>query len=183
MNIARLEILEGKAAASNNHWSEPKGVAQEVRGIIEEVSLDPNVFDLKVSGKAYKICAADLGNAKTFSIPRIDVGEEVILHLHPSETDTIVAIQIIKGNLSVFRVILVSNRHRDGSLHYYFEKEIVKEEEWVIEFRNGSFFQDLKNDNGGPKESAQKFDSEKAAETFMDTHQWIYINGGMAVRY
>lgn len=63
------------------------------------------------------------------------------------------------------------------------ERGKMKSAKWVIEFRNGSFFQNLEEDHGGTKESAQKFDSEKAAQTFMDTHQWIYTNGGMAVRY
>ena len=59
----------------------------------------------------------------------------------------------------------------------------MKTTRWVIEFRNGSFFQNLEAKNGSSKESAQKFDSKTAAETFMDTHQWIYTNGGMAVIY
>jgi hypothetical protein len=52
---------------------------------------------------------------------------------------------------------------------------------WIIEFRNGGFFQNCKTDRSGPKGSAQRFGSKDEAEAFMDKHQWIYFNGGMAV--
>jgi hypothetical protein len=53
--------------------------------------------------------------------------------------------------------------------------------EHVIEFRNGSYFQDLSSNNGGPYATAQKFPTKDAATAFMDEHEWIYLNGGMAV--
>lgn len=53
---------------------------------------------------------------------------------------------------------------------------------WAIEFRNGSFFQNLEAERGGPKESAQKFESKADAETFMRKHEWILFNGGMALK-
>lgn len=52
---------------------------------------------------------------------------------------------------------------------------------WVIEFRNGSFFQSLEADHGGPLETAQKFDSKEEAEELMNQNPWIYMNGGMAI--
>ena len=52
---------------------------------------------------------------------------------------------------------------------------------WVIEFRNGSFFQSLEADHGGPLATAQKFDSLEKAEELMNRHPWIYANGGMAM--
>ena len=52
---------------------------------------------------------------------------------------------------------------------------------WVIELRNGSYFQNLDADEGGPIKTAQRFDSKEAAEEFMDHNLWIYHNGGMAI--
>ncbi len=52
---------------------------------------------------------------------------------------------------------------------------------WVIEFRSGSFFQDIEADYGGRVQSAQRFDNKDEAEAFMNANQWIYFNGGMAV--
>lgn len=52
---------------------------------------------------------------------------------------------------------------------------------WAIEFRNGSFFQNLESDHGGPKSTAALFDSKEEAEAFMGENFWIYFNGGMAL--
>jgi len=52
---------------------------------------------------------------------------------------------------------------------------------WAIEFRNGSFFQNLESDFGGPRSSAARFDSKKETEAFMKQHEWLYHNGGMAL--
>lgn len=52
---------------------------------------------------------------------------------------------------------------------------------YIIEFRNGSFFQNLNDDNGGKRETAKQFASKKKAETFMRKHEWIRFNGGMVV--
>ena len=53
---------------------------------------------------------------------------------------------------------------------------------WVIEFRNGSFFQSFEADQGGPRETALRFDSKEKTKAFMDAHEWIYSNGGMPMR-
>lgn len=58
-----------------------------------------------------------------------------------------------------------------------------KKREHVIEFRSGSFFQNLKADRGGPMNTAQRFESKEAAESFMAEHWWILLGGGMAVPY
>jgi len=52
---------------------------------------------------------------------------------------------------------------------------------FVIEFRNGGLFQNLKANNSGPLDTAQRFPTEEAARAFMDAHDWIYFNGGMAI--
>ena len=51
--------------------------------------------------------------------------------------------------------------------------------EYVIEFRSGSFFQNLDATNGGPPASAQKFATYDEADAFIDAHPWIAFNGGM----
>ena len=53
--------------------------------------------------------------------------------------------------------------------------------QYIIEFRNGSFFQNLNADHGGPRETAQRFDSEAEVDAFMRDHEWILFNGGMAL--
>ena len=52
---------------------------------------------------------------------------------------------------------------------------------WVIEFRNGLFFQSLEANHGGPKNTAQKFENEKKAKIFMKKNSWVLFNGGMAM--
>jgi hypothetical protein len=52
---------------------------------------------------------------------------------------------------------------------------------WAIEFRSGNYLQRGDAKNSGPAHGAQKFSSRNEAEDFMDTHQWIAFNGGMAV--
>lgn len=43
----------------------------------------------------------------------------------------------------------------------------------VIEFRSGSYFQNLAADRGGPKSTAQRFDSADDADAFMKDHPWV----------
>lgn len=52
---------------------------------------------------------------------------------------------------------------------------------YVIEFRNGSFFQSLTADRGGSRATAQRFTSSQQAEDFMRQHEWILANGGMVL--
>lgn len=52
---------------------------------------------------------------------------------------------------------------------------------YVIEFRNGSFLQNLAADHGGPRATAQRFDTAEEAESFMRQHEWIMFNGGMVL--
>lgn len=52
---------------------------------------------------------------------------------------------------------------------------------YVIEFRNGTFFQSLEADHGGPLASAQRFGSEQEAKMFCHRHMWILLNGGMVM--
>lgn len=54
---------------------------------------------------------------------------------------------------------------------------------WAIEFRNGSFFQNLEEKNGGPSATAKQFSSKEEAIEFMSHHAWIYFNGGMAYEF
>lgn len=49
---------------------------------------------------------------------------------------------------------------------------------WVIEFRSGTYLQP--NRSGGPLRTAQQFESQEAADGFIDAHEWVALNGGMA---
>lgn len=53
---------------------------------------------------------------------------------------------------------------------------------WVIEFRNGFFFQNLKADHSGPIETAQRFRSEDAADKFIRKNYWMAFAGAMPKR-
>jgi hypothetical protein len=55
------------------------------------------------------------------------------------------------------------------------------DEKWAIEFRNGSFFQTPEADYGGPLKTAKTFGSKQETEKYMNQHNWVYINGGMAL--
>ena len=53
-------------------------------------------------------------------------------------------------------------------------------DEWVIEFRNGSFFVSPKADHGGSLDQAMRFGSEEEAENYADYNvPWVWFNGGM----
>lgn len=52
---------------------------------------------------------------------------------------------------------------------------------WVIEFRSGSFFQNIEAAYGGRVQSARRFDTKKEVDAFMKVNWWIIFNGGMAV--
>lgn len=54
-------------------------------------------------------------------------------------------------------------------------------EEFIIEFRSGTFFQNLEADRGGSAATAQTFASKEEAEKFMTDHTWILFAGGMVI--
>src|SRR4029453_14885502 len=49
---------------------------------------------------------------------------------------------------------------------------------WVIVFRSGTYLQP--NRSGGPLLTAQQFESREAADDFINAHEWVALNGGMA---
>lgn len=53
---------------------------------------------------------------------------------------------------------------------------------YIIEFRNGSFFRALEDDNGCQRKDAKQFPSKSKAEKFMRKHEWIRFNGGMVMK-
>jgi hypothetical protein len=52
---------------------------------------------------------------------------------------------------------------------------------FAIEFRSGSYFQDLDAEHGCTIERSQRWPTRDEAERFMDQHEWILMNGGMVV--
>jgi hypothetical protein len=52
---------------------------------------------------------------------------------------------------------------------------------WLIEFRNGAFFQSLVSDFSGPAKTAQKFATMYDVDSFVTDNEWILFNGGMPV--
>lgn len=53
--------------------------------------------------------------------------------------------------------------------------------DWVIEFRDGTFFQNLEAEHGGPIETAQRFASKEAVDNFEEEHGWLLVYGSMAL--
>jgi len=53
---------------------------------------------------------------------------------------------------------------------------------FVIEFRSGTYFQNLSSQNGGPLKTAKAFTSRAEADEFMHVNDWIMWNGGMTVQ-
>jgi hypothetical protein len=52
---------------------------------------------------------------------------------------------------------------------------------FVIEFRSGSYFENLDAEHGCTIKHARRWPSREEAEHFMDQHVWILMNGGMVV--
>lgn len=52
---------------------------------------------------------------------------------------------------------------------------------FVIEFRSGSYFQNIESRSGGPMKTAKQFASVDEADQFMSEHVWILFNGGMVI--
>lgn len=52
---------------------------------------------------------------------------------------------------------------------------------FAIEFRSGSYFENLDAERGCTIERARRWHTRAAAERFMDRHEWILMNGGMVV--
>ena len=61
------------------------------------------------------------------------------------------------------------------------EESTPKRRNHVIEFRDGSYYHGLNHRIGVPKSHAKIFPNKATAEAHMDTHQWLYAKGGMAV--
>jgi hypothetical protein len=53
---------------------------------------------------------------------------------------------------------------------------------FVIEFRSGTYFQNLRSQNGGPLKTAKTFMSRGEADEFMHVNDWIMWDGGMTVQ-
>ena len=56
---------------------------------------------------------------------------------------------------------------------------MMSTENWVIEFRPGTYLQTPENKAGGPAETAMKFRTKSEAESCLAKHVWIFLDGGM----
>lgn len=52
---------------------------------------------------------------------------------------------------------------------------------FAIEFRSGSYFENLDAEHGCTVERARRWETREEAERFMRRHEWILMNGGMVV--
>lgn len=53
---------------------------------------------------------------------------------------------------------------------------------WVIRFRTGRYFQSVRQDAGGPLDTAHTFVSKENVDTFMIEHPWVFRGGMTAVQ-
>jgi hypothetical protein len=51
--------------------------------------------------------------------------------------------------------------------------KVVTKIEWVISYRNGTFFQNPEADKGGPMNTAERFISEKDANKYIAANEWM----------
>lgn len=116
MKIAKLARFLGdiNGGMSGTRQNVPDGeVNGFVRGVVEKstMSLDYaglRLTELFISGRKYFLRGAS----------RIDVGEEIILHLERGMQ--VVAFQIVSGDLVLFRAILRQQEFKHGSESYSF---------------------------------------------------------------
>ena len=135
MSISKMIILVGNVngGASGVHTDVDGGECHEIRGKVEKSTLLLGKWDmpsstlvLQVGGHEYKLEGAGL--------PRINVGEEVILHSkeslewleqhvfpqYPSVDYSIVGLQVISDGESIFRLVLPNSAFSHGIARYAF---------------------------------------------------------------
>jgi hypothetical protein len=118
MRIARLERFRGKVIGAGIWATESDGIVKETRGEITESTLrvggprpsEPPESTLTLHIDKKKFVLTGVG------LPRLDVGEEVILH---KDEGDVVAIQVIRGDKAVFRSLLPKS-FRYGVYSYKF---------------------------------------------------------------
>ena len=120
MKIAKLKIYEGvvRGGASGEHTQIPKGNAKQIRGTVIEANMSYGFrcsLELLLHNSKVKYVLAKEGG-----VPRIDIGEKVIIHLEYHSSETVAAVQIIRDNQAIFRVIFSEEEFRNGSHHYHF---------------------------------------------------------------
>ncbi|MFH0779774.1 MAG: hypothetical protein V1928_02840 [Parcubacteria group bacterium] len=115
MKIAKMRSIDGLEIAT-----EVRGVVQESMMIVqEEVDEHDNPHSkvlLKVNDKNYSFSAAYL--------PRIDVGEEVVLHF--GKNSELMGFQVTKGDVSIFRMKIVFYRMAAG-YHSFSEQPRIED--------------------------------------------------------
>jgi hypothetical protein len=106
--------------ASGTHRADPAGIVFGTVGKVSSVTMkcgggffrgaSPNgILILVVGVKEIRLNAIGL--------PRIDVGEEVMVH---EDEDHVVAIQVIRNGEAIFRFLMPQENFRHGSLSYRF---------------------------------------------------------------
>jgi len=104
-----------------------RGVCPEVRGLVRSSTMKmPNTLLLTIAGREYSLSTRTHPRSSgTIQLPRIDVGEEVILHGYDDDEPTkIVAFQVVREGYVAFRCVLhVMFSGENPFMNFRFEDE------------------------------------------------------------
>jgi hypothetical protein len=100
-----MQIRKMTMSISENGGKEDLIVeCREVRGVVTKAEvymkcsiIPENILEIEVNGEDFGIRGS--------AIPRIDAGEEIILHIHPEIEYEVVGYQILKNGRAVQRVV------------------------------------------------------------------------------
>lgn len=117
MKIAQVARFEGyiNGGASGEHRLDPNGLVFGAIGRVSSATMwcggdsAESKLLIVVDGEEVELCGSGL--------PRIDVGEDVVVH---QDEEEIVAIQVIKDGEAIFRLMMPGEGFRHGSTSYEF---------------------------------------------------------------
>lgn len=123
MKIIRMVVFRNEIMGGDKDPLIKAGLCQEVRGVVEKSAmalgassgkfLMETILELIVNGKEFRLFGPGM--------PRIDAGEEVILHIY---LDRVQGVQIVRNGEVIFRLCIPGwGESHFGSRHCFFEEE------------------------------------------------------------
>lgn len=113
-------------------------------------------------------------------------GSDLAVRLTEEMGDVLAAIEFVTmmNPQHVNAVAMDDRRIKKLALFEKWHREQVplpEQQEWVIEFRSGSYFQSLSAPGGCSIKDAMRFPSKVAADGYINSSDYLAMNGGMAV--